>query len=193
MPPKKRDAAWAAQLASAVRNFNETDIRSRRRAVRTLVYTPSLVDLSTAGAEINNWPDADVDAFCRECLEFLRSLVRSADRPPGHASRALTVHGPITFRTMASRRGSAHSVAWGPARDLMRLQLVALVGRAGVHSLRICAAHGCDRLFVKTHKRTCCSITCLNRKTQKAKRDRDRAALRTWEAEQQQPVRKGRR
>jgi hypothetical protein len=190
MKRDKRDT-WLDTLSDVVRRLNDPNLASRRHALRSLIYRPSFIELSNAATDFNNWSDDDVSRFCDECLAFLRTLVQHAGRP-GHASSPMAVKGPIVFRSMASR-GRVYTAAWGTARDVMTIQLLTLVQRAGVERLRTCPAAGCQQLLVKVGKRTHCSTRCLNRETQRRKREILRVERLEWEASQTRSIRKGRR
>lgn len=185
MPTRNRDSRPKA-LAHLVRDLNSADAGKHRRALLLLVSDSGFVDSTTAGKEVRNWSADDLSRARSDCMAFLRSLAQ------GPVSSALRIRGPLVFAS-ATSSGRAWTVARGAARDLMVLQLLSLVQAAGVDMLRVCPAHGCDRLFVKTHKTVFCSPTCRNRAAKKRERDAERAAMLQWEAEQKRTLRKGRR
>lgn len=167
---KKRHALPDTSLAGVVTALEHEGGR-HDLTFRLLMQAP-LHPSSEAIAELRQWTRDDVAQWRAECLAFLRSLVRGSDAA---FSSPLRTAGPLAYQAVAIA-GRAELLVSGNARDTLLMQLVSLVQMAGLHTLRICPAHGCGRLFVKTHKREYCSRQCQNRVAMKKKRDREREA-----------------
>jgi hypothetical protein len=103
------------------------------------------------------------DAIARVQGDTKWLLGRIADGK-GYTQDAL--QASVTWRpqVVSGREGrSVVLVAAGPMRDVFITQLVFLLRRAGVESIKRCPAPECDRIFWKTGRRKYCSQRCTNR------------------------------
>ena len=167
--PKKPDTPERL-LQGVIRALEADDIGSRHRLALLRLWDsgPLVCEPADAVERLN------VGLVRAELLAYLRSAVQAAARA-GHAGEGVSyggigVYHPHTYHARVQTDGRTTTVVHGEARDLVVLQLQALLRDVGLRQVRVCADPACGRLFVKTHRRIFCSVPCqarINKQTQR--------------------------
>lgn len=116
-------------------------------------------------------PVEELDTTRAELQNLFRSALRGAriQRPSDPIAFAYDVR--ITAEIVG---GDVRLAATGDGRDLLLLQVVLLLDRVGLSTVRECGALGCGRLFVKAYRREYCSVRCQRRVYMRARRENER-------------------
>jgi len=121
--------------------------------------------------ELFAWTPAKLASLRREMRAFLRSLVSRHD---DRVMLGAPVRLRLTLRPRISPRGFA-SAPWEPAghvgldiidgsiRSIVFFNLITLLRRAGIACLRRCSTQECERVFVKSGRRSSCSDACYRK------------------------------
>jgi CGNR zinc finger len=163
--PSKRYALPEVLLQRVIRSLEQSDRenhRSHRAAVLALLSEGPLMCSETLLREIES-PDPGVSLIRAELIAFLRQTVRLADQG-GLFGYPISLAEVRLFATAAGRR--VIGAAEGSVRDMAVLQLFLLMQSVGLRNVRMCGAAepgGCQRIFVKTYRRTFCSMRCQKR------------------------------
>ncbi len=114
-------------------------------------------------------PTWSVEAFGMaraEAMQFLRTIVRQrASAVPAQMGTS----DPMHFSAMAVGDRVACEVE-GFLEDVVKLQLVVLLTKVGLSSVKTCPGPDCRRIFVKTYRREFCSPQCQNKRYMRIKR-----------------------
>lgn len=152
----------AETLAQVIQGLEQGTTKGARSAVLALLSGGPLFcsdallnEITEDGRPLGNDELALIGA---ELTAFLRAVVR--EQAQGRFSGALSVYRPVTFAANLAGTEVACAVD-GPTRELAVLQLIMLLERVEMKSVRVCP--GCPRLFVKTYRRKFCSVRCQKR------------------------------
>ena len=104
---------------------------------------------------------------------------------PGVLGNGIFLFGGVTFSPF-SEKERVVLMGEGPLRELLLLQLLMLLEQVGLGNVRACDAADCQRIFVKTYRRTFCSLKCQRRAIKRRLRQAAREQLEKQQARTRQ-------
>jgi hypothetical protein len=176
---RKRDTSPEALLQRVITGLENVSPPISRGAVLALLSEGPLLCPETLLKEIQQPATEEwdvgivrgVDVLRGELLAFLRQTVRNEGT--GAVGYGIAIRQSVTFSaTAAGRRVTL--IGEGSMSDVAILQMLLLLDRVGLSTLRECGVGDCRRLFVKTYRREFCSARCQQRDYKRKLRQRTR-------------------